>query len=319
MDASPPFCPQKIIYSPLFLEVHRIRPKIWHGQTSTNFLEQQCGWFAGVGRALVTPQKIDMSSEEDSTFQKENFHLSNHWPSKAMIDTLLGTIIAPSQNTSEDDCSFSQDFPRRDVSLTHPHPNPCLVHVTNYWAQSALETTQRNESDLFWCKSPGEKLENPTKTEIPLCKSKFRSEKSVSRNGFRLQEWPIHTVIRLGYGIKFPTPNIIYPEFHANLHSRLLISSISRFSHSFSKYQGKEKACKQFCWSLQIRPSCFWKGVKTLPNDFAGSNRKTWNTLRLPKTWCMVFATVSHVIMLFLQHPTKTNNEPQNWSPWKKV
>lgn len=169
-----------------------------------------------------------------------------------------------------------------------PQLPPCAVcwsHVTNYWAQSALGLKRNvTKATFFGGKSPGWKLENPTKTEIPLCKSEISKWKSVSLMGFVYIN-DLHIVIRPDSGIKFPTPNIIpkncllfsngsVKNLHANLHSRLLISSISRFSHSFSKYQGNEKVCKQFCWSLQIRPSCFWKGVKTLPNDFAGSNSK---------------------------------------------
>ena len=119
--------------------------------------------------------------------------------------------------------------------------------------------------------------------------------------------------------IKFPTPNIIYPEFHANLHSRLLISSISRFSHSFSKYQGKEKACKQFCWSLQIRPSCFWKGVKTLPNDFAGSNSKNLKYIKTTQNLVHGFCYSIPCHHAFSAAPRKKNMEPQNWTLWEKI
>ena len=240
MDTSPPFCLQKIIIdSPLFLESSNVE-----------------GLGGGQG-SCYTPKNWHVLWR-GFNISKGKFHRSNHWLSKAMIDTLLGTIIAPSQTLLKMIISFSKisqggmlvwRIPSKPMPPWPPQLPPCAVFGSRHELLSP-KCSWNNAyvfSELFFWQIAWWKWENPTKTEIPLCKCKFRSEKSVSLNGFCLQEWPIHTVIRLGSGIKFPTPNIIYPEFHANLHSRLLISSISRLSHSFSKYKGKGKVCKQCC------------------------------------------------------------------------
>lgn len=226
-----------------------------------------------------------MSSEEASPFQRK-FHLSNHWFSKAIRYPAGNYNIAPSQNTS-DDFSF---FPRWDVEVWRiPTVEPPKFWRLPPWSQlpppattgcvfgsrhellspKCSWKTQRKRPFFFYHLV---KIGKSTKN-WELWKSRFEVKIS-EQHGFCLHKWSYISLLGLGSGIKFPTPNIIYQKFHANLHSRLLISSISRFSHSFSKYHGKEKVCKQFCWSLQIRPSCFWNELKTLPNDFAGSNSK---------------------------------------------
>ena len=186
------------------------------------------------------------------------------------------------------------------VAAAPPGNNRVCFWFTSRTTEPKVLLKNATKATVFLL-SPGENWENQLKTENSgRVDSKW---KSVNNMGFVYIN-ALHIFIRLGSGIKFPTPNIIYQKFHANLHSRLLISSISRFSHSFSKCQGKEKVCKQFCWSLQIRPSCFWNELKTLPNDFAGSSSKNLKYIMRKTTTQNLVHSCCHSISCHHAFPT---------------
>ena len=156
-------------------------------------------------------------------FNIESQSSSNHWLSKAMIDRLLGTIIAPSQKhfwrwyflfpkISQGEMLVwripSEPPQVEPLPPWPPQLPPCAVfwsHVTNYWAQSALEKRQRS-SDLFVAKSPGENWKIQQKLRYhsgKVWKSKFWSEKSVNLMGFVYKN-DLHIVIRPGSGNQVP-------------------------------------------------------------------------------------------------------------------
>ena len=209
-------------------------------------------------------------------FNIESQSSSNHWLSKAMIDRLLGTIIAPSQKHF---WRWYFLFPKISqgemlvwrIPSEPPKLNPCLPGRHSCPRVPFFGLTSRTTEPKVLLKNANGQATFLLRNHlVKIGKSNKNWDTTLEKYGkvnFEVKNqwtsWVLFTrmtyISLLGPAlvIKFPTPNIIHQEFHANLHSRLLISSISRFSHSFSKYQGKEKVCKQFCWSLQIQPSCF--------------------------------------------------------------